>query len=134
MAASPRLYTDRLDQNDRIFASLVECVLWRSFSEHWRKNGIDPRPTTYQSRRSTWQGPTVDLDQGSNLTVWALNCRFFASLVECVLRGSLSKHWRKKKNGVDLRPKPTQIESGLARHAYSICTICKLPETEDQSE
>ena len=29
-------------QNDRIFASLVECVLRRSFSEHWRKNGIDP--------------------------------------------------------------------------------------------
>ena len=31
-------------QNDRIFASLVECVLRRSFSEHWRKNRIDPRP------------------------------------------------------------------------------------------
>ena len=48
-------------QNDRIFASLVECVLRRSFSEHWRKNGIDPRPTTYQSRRPTGQGQTVDL-------------------------------------------------------------------------
>ena len=48
-------------QNDRIFASLVECVLRRSFSEHWRKNGIDPRPTTYQSRRPTRQGQTVDL-------------------------------------------------------------------------
>ena len=48
-------------QNDRIFASLVECVLRRSFSEHWRKNGIDPRPTTYQSRRRTRQGQTVDL-------------------------------------------------------------------------
>ena len=42
-------------QNDRIFPSLVECVLRRSFSEHWRKNGIDPRPTTYQSRRPTRQ-------------------------------------------------------------------------------
>ena len=48
-------------QNDRIFASLVECVLRRSFSEHWRKNGIDPRPTAYQSRRPTRQGQTVDL-------------------------------------------------------------------------
>ena len=48
-------------QNDRIFASLVECVLRRSFSEHWRKNGIDPRPTTHQSRRPTRQGQTVDL-------------------------------------------------------------------------
>ena len=51
-------------QNDRIFASLVECVLRRSFSEHWRKNGLDPRPTTYhsmQSRRPTRQGQTVDL-------------------------------------------------------------------------
>ena len=48
-------------QNDRIFASLVECVLRRSFSEHWQKNGIDPRPTTYQSRRPTRQGQTVDL-------------------------------------------------------------------------
>ena len=48
-------------QNDRIFASLVECMLRRSFSENWQKNGIDPRPTTYQSRRSTRQGQTVDL-------------------------------------------------------------------------
>ena len=48
-------------QNDRIFASPVECVLRRSFSEHWRKNGIDPWPTTYQSRRPTRQGQTVDL-------------------------------------------------------------------------
>ena len=48
-------------QIDGIFASLVECVLRRSFSEHWRKNGIDPRPTTYQSRRPTRQGHTVDL-------------------------------------------------------------------------
>ena len=48
-------------QNDRIFASLVECVLRRAFSEHWRKNGIDPWPTTYQSRRPTRQGQTVDL-------------------------------------------------------------------------
>ena len=47
-------------QNDGIFASLVECVLRRSFSEDWRKNGIDPRPTTYQSRRPTRQGQTVD--------------------------------------------------------------------------
>ena len=31
-------------QNDGIFASLVECVLRRSFLEHWRKNGIDPQP------------------------------------------------------------------------------------------
>ena len=28
---------------------------------NWRKNGIVPRPTTYQSRRSTRQGQTVDL-------------------------------------------------------------------------
>ena len=48
-------------QNDRIFASLVECVLGRSFSEHWRKNSIDPRPSTYQSPRPTRQGQTVDL-------------------------------------------------------------------------
>ena len=48
-------------QNDRIFASLVECVLRRSFSEHWRKNGVDPRRTTYQSRKPTRQGQTVDL-------------------------------------------------------------------------
>ena len=48
-------------QNDRIFASLVECVLRRSFSEHWRKNGVDPRPITHQSRRPTRQGQTVDL-------------------------------------------------------------------------
>ena len=33
-------------QNDRMFASLFECMLRRSYSEHWRKNGIDPRPTT----------------------------------------------------------------------------------------
>ena len=30
-------------------------------TEHWRNNGIDPRPTTYQSRRPTRQGQTVDL-------------------------------------------------------------------------
>ena len=45
-------------QNDQCFASLVECVLRWSFSEHWLKNGVDPRPTTYQSRRLTAFGST----------------------------------------------------------------------------
>ena len=48
-------------QNDQFFASLVEWVLRWSFSEHWRKDGVDPRPTTYQSRRPPRQGQTVDL-------------------------------------------------------------------------
>ena len=61
MAASQCSKLPVWTQNDQFFASLVECVLRWSFSKHWRKNGVDPRPTTYESRRPTRQGQTVEL-------------------------------------------------------------------------
>ena len=60
MVASPMRSTARLDPERPFFASLVECVLRWSFSEHWRKNGVDPLPKTYQSRRPTAIGSMME--------------------------------------------------------------------------
>ena len=46
--------------------------------------------------RSTTNLPLWRLVQPSNLTVWAFNDRFFASLRNCMLPRALSKYWQKE--------------------------------------
>ena len=49
------------------------------------------RPRTGRERGLWWR-----LSEASYLTVWTLNDRFFASLVDCMLRRVLSEYWRKE--------------------------------------
>ena len=52
--------------------------------------------TTTKARTGRERGPPWRPSEASYLTVWALNDRFFASPVFCMLRRVLSEYWRKE--------------------------------------
>ena len=83
---------------------LHQCVYWhaacsrRSIGHCSRRSSIWSWPVTMHDRARTgrerrpWWLPS----EGSYLTVWTLNDRFFASLVFCMVRRVLSEYWREE--------------------------------------